>query len=145
MKAARNFCSERLYKFIDDIWLPLVKRSIQKRYETVAVFVGILLISFSLLAGGWVKWQFFPALEAEEVAIVVDLPEGTPINKTAEVTKIIEREALKLKNELNADSGKQIIAHVLTTVGAQYFSSQEAESSPTGPVVQSSTTPHLMN
>ena len=143
LKAARNFCSERLYKFIDDIWLPLVKRSIQKRYETVAVFVGILLISFSLLAGGWVKWQFFPVLEAEEVAIVVDLPEGTPINKTAEVTKIIEREALKLKNELNADSGKQIIAHVLTTVGAQYFSSQEAESSPTGPVVQSSTTPHL--
>ena len=142
LRASRNFFSEKLYNFIDSKWLPLVNISIKKRYQTISIFVGILFITFSLLAGGWVKWQFFPVLEAEEVAIVVDLPEGTLISETSKVTKIIENEALKLMDELNSESGKTIIAHVLTTVGAQYFSDQEAENSPTGPTVQSISTPH---
>ena len=142
LSKSRNFFSEKLYDFIDSKWLPLVEISIKKRYQTISIFVGILFVTFSLLAGGWVKWQFFPVLEAEEVAIVVDLPEGTLISETSRVTKIIENEALKLKNELNSESGKVIISHVLTTVGAQYFSDQEAENSPTGPTVQSISTPH---
>ena len=143
LRSARNYFSKKLYTFVDDNWLPLVKKSIKNRYQTVSIFVGVLLISFSLLAGGWVKWQFFPVLEAEEVAIVIDLPEGTPINTTEKVTKMVEMEALKLKNELNTENNRKIISHVMTTVGDQYFSAQEAESSPTGPVLKASSTPHL--
>jgi multidrug efflux pump subunit AcrB len=115
-----------------------VQKSIKNRYQTVSIFVGVLLVSFSLLAGGWVKWQFFPVLEAEEIAIVIDLPEGTPINITENVTKMVETEALKLKNELNSENNRKIISHVMTTIGDQYFSAQEAESSPTGPVLKAS-------
>ena len=143
LKSARNYFSEKLYTFVDNSWLPLVQKSIKNRYQTVSIFVGVLLVSFSLLAGGWVKWQFFPVLEAEEIAIVIDLPEGTPINITENVTKMVETEALKLKNELNSENNRKIICHVMTNVGDQYFSSQEAESSPTGPVLKASSTPHL--
>ena len=143
LSAARNYFSEKLYTFIDNKWLPLVEKSIKNRYQTISIFVGVLLISFSLLAGGWVKWQFFPVLEAEEIAIVVDLPEGTPITTTEEVTRMIEREALKLKSELNSENNKKIISHVLTAVGDQYFSNQEAENSPTGPTLQAASTPHV--
>ena len=75
-KKGRNFGHVKGVETVKKI----VEKSIKLRYQTVAIFVGVLLISFSLLAGGWVKWQFFPVLEAEEVAIVVDLPEGTPIS-----------------------------------------------------------------
>ena len=143
LKSARNYFSEKLYTFVDNSWLPLVQKSIKNRYQTVSIFVGVLLVSFSLLAGGWVKWQFFPVLEAEEIAIVIDLPEGTPINITENVTKMVETEALKLKNELNSENNRKIISHVMTTIGDQYFSAQEAESSPTGPVLKASSTPHL--
>ena len=143
LKSARNYFSEKLYTFVDNSWLPLVQKSIKSRYQTVSIFVGVLLVSFSLLAGGWVKWQFFPVLEAEEIAIVIDLPEGTPINITENVTKMVETEALKLKNELNSENNRKIISHVMTTIGDQYFSAQEAESSPTGPVLKASSTPHL--
>ena len=143
LRSARNYFSEKLYTFVDNSWLPLVQKSIKNRYQTVSIFVGVLLVSFSLLAGGWVKWQFFPVLEAEEIAIVIDLPEGTPINITENVTKMVETEALKLKNELNSENNRKIISHVMTTIGDQYFSAQEAESSPTGPVLKASSTPHL--
>ncbi len=143
LRSARNYFSDKLYDFVDKNWIPLVKKSILKRYQTISIFVGVLMVSFSLLAGGWVKWQFFPVLEAEEIAIVIDLPEGTLISKTEEITKLVENQALLLKDELNATNDKKIISHVLTTVGDQYFSAQEAANSPTGPSAQASSTPHL--
>ncbi|MDA0753383.1 MAG: efflux RND transporter permease subunit [Candidatus Marinimicrobia bacterium] len=143
LSAARNYFSKKLYIFIDSKWIPLVEKSIKNRYQTISIFVGVLLVSFSLLAGGWVRWQFFPVLEAEEISIVVDLPEGTPITTTEQVTRIIEDEALKLKGELNTENDKKIISHVLTAVGDQYFSNQEAQTSPTGPTIQAASTPHV--
>ena len=143
LKAARNYCSKKLYIFVDNFWMPLVEKSIISRYVTVSVFIGMMIIAMSLLGGGLVKWQFFPTLEAEEIGIVFELPEGSPIEKTQAITAIIESEALKLKEELNSTQPQQIISHVLTTVGQHYFASQEAESSPTGPTVSTARTPHL--
>ena len=143
LSKARNYCSTKLYTFVDNFWIPLVKKSIISRYVTVSAFIGMMIIAISLLAGGLVKWQFFPTLEAEEVGIVFELPEGSPIEKTQAITEIIEQEALALKNELNTSEPAIIISHVLTTVGQHYFSNSEQENSPTGPAVQSSSTPHL--
>ena len=139
----RNFCSDKLYEFVDNTWLPLVKKSIKDRYTTVAVFIGLLLISFSFLAGGWVQWTFFPKLEAEEVAISFELPEGSPIEKTKEIVGIIEDEALELKQELNNNSPSIIISDVLTTAGQQYYSDVESSKSPGGPTFKSDSTPHI--
>jgi len=143
LKSSRNYCSEKLYDFVDEFWLPMVKKALQFRYETIAIFISLLILSFSLVGGGWVKWQFFPVLEAEEVAITVELSEGSPIEKTESIVAIIEEKALNLKKELFEKNNQPIITHVLTTVGAQYFSEQEAANSPQGGTVQSSSTPHL--
>ena len=143
LSKARNYCSTKLYTFVDNFWIPLVKKSIISRYVTVSAFIGMMIIAISLLAGGLVKWQFFPVLEAEEVGIVFELPEGSPIEKTQAITEIIEQEALILKNELNASEPEIIISHVLTTVGQHYFRNAEAKNSPTGIDPQSTSTPHL--
>jgi multidrug efflux pump subunit AcrB len=44
---------------------------------------------------------------------------------------------------LNTENDKKIISHVLTAVGDQYFSNQEAQNSPTGPTIQATSTPHV--
>ncbi len=143
LKAMRSYCSTTLYNFVDNIWMPLVKKSIISRYVTVSVFIGMLIITISLLAGGLVKWSFFPSLEGEEVSIVFELPAGSPIEKTQAITQIIESEALKLQGELNTNQPEKIIAHVLTTVGQHYFTNNQEETGPTGPSVRGVATPHL--
>ena len=143
LKAMRSYCSTTLYAFVDNIWMPLVKKSIISRYVTVSVFIGMLIITISLLAGGLVKWAFFPSLEGEEVSIVFELPAGSPIEKTQAITQIIESEALKLQGELNTNQPEKIIAHVLTTVGQHYFTNNQEEMGPTGPSVKAVATPHL--
>ena len=143
LKAMRSYCSTKLYNFVDNIWMPLVKKSIISRYVTVSVFIGMLIITISLLAGGLVKWQFFPSLEGEEVSIIFELPAGSPIEKTQAITQIIESEALKLQGELNTAQPEKIISHVLTTVGQHYFANNQEEMGPTGPSVKGVATPHL--
>jgi len=143
LKTMRRYCSKKLYTFVDNIWMPLVKKAIISRYVTVSIFIGMMIIAMSLLAGGLVKWQFFPTLEAEEVGIVFELPEGSPIERTQAVIAIIESEALKLKEELNTSNPEIIISHVLTTVGQHYFANSESNNSPSGPVFLSPSTPHL--
>ena len=143
LSRARNFCSDRLYHFVDNFWIPLVKKAMDQRYTAIAIFTGLLLISFSLVAGGWVKWTFFPTLEAEEVSIAFELPEGSPINRTQEVVSIIEREALQLKDEINSTSPSIIISNVLTTAGEQYYSKEESTKGPGGFTVRSTSTPHI--
>ena len=143
LKAVRNYSSEKLYRFVDNFWMPLVKKSITNRYVTISAFIGMMIMTLSLLAGGLVKWQFFPVLEAQEVGIVFELPEGSPIEKTQAITQIIESEALKLKQELNTTEPEIIISHVLTTVGQHYFANAEAENSPSGGAITSASTPHL--
>ena len=143
LKAMRSYCSTKLYMFVDNFWMPMVEKSLISRYVAVSVFIGMMIITMSLVGSGLVKWQFFPVLEAEDVTIVFELPEGSPIEETQMITKIIENEALQLKNELNTTQPEIIISHVLTTVGQHYFSNKEEENSPTGPSVRSSSTPHL--
>jgi multidrug efflux pump subunit AcrB len=143
LKAVRNYSSEKLYRFVDNFWMPLVKKSITNRYVTISAFIGMMIMTLSLLAGGLVKWQFFPVLEAQEVGIVFELPEGSPIEKTQAITQIIESEALKLKQELNTTEPEIIISHVLTTVGQHYFANAEAENSPSGGAITAASTPHL--
>jgi multidrug efflux pump subunit AcrB len=143
LSRARNFCSNRLYHFVDNFWIPLVKKAMDQRYTAIAIFTGLLLISFSLVAGGWVKWTFFPILEGEEISIAFELPEGSPINRTQEVVSIIEREALQLKNEINSTSPSIIISNVLTTAGEQYYSKEESTKGPGGFTVRSTSTPHI--
>lgn len=143
LSRARNFCSNRLYHFVDNFWIPLVKKAMDQRYTAIAIFTGLLLISFSLVAGGWVKWTFFPILEGEEISIAFELPEGSPINRTQEVVSIIEREALQLKNEINSTSPSIIISNVLTTAGEQYYSKEESMKGPGGFTVRSTSTPHI--
>ena len=143
LSRARNFCSNRLYHFVDNFWIPLVKKAMDQRYTAIAIFTGLLLISFSLVAGGWVKWTFFPILEGEEVSIAFELPEGSPISRTQEVISIIEREALQLRDELNSTSPSIIISNVLTTAGEQYYSQEESMKGPGGFTVRSTSTPHI--
>ena len=143
LSRARNFCSDRLYHFVDNFWIPLVHKAMDQRYTAIAVFTGLLLISFSFVAGGWVKWTFFPTLEAEEVSIAFELPEGSPIHSTQEVVSIIEAEALQLKDEINSTSPSIIISNVLTTTGEQYYSKEESTKGPGGFTVRSTSTPHI--
>jgi multidrug efflux pump subunit AcrB len=88
----------------------------------LAAALSIVLLSGGLIAGGFLKFSFFPDIEGENVIARVELPPGTPASQTREVAEYIEtkgREAVaELQRELPEDH-PPVLKHVLSTVGRQ--------------------------
>ncbi|MBV1903789.1 MAG: efflux RND transporter permease subunit [Marinosulfonomonas sp.] len=64
---------------------PLVDLTIRWRYATAGLSLAVLLISASMLAGGYLKFTAFPELDGDTIVARVLLPQGTPLSRTEQV------------------------------------------------------------
>lgn len=115
----QNF-SGWLEKFSATTYKKYLELALRWRYSTIAIGVGILIITLALAIGGWVKFTFMPQVEADNVVAFLTMPEGTPVEQTEEAIKKLEATALQIQEEFS--SKNQLgIEHVLSTVGSQPF------------------------
>ncbi len=92
------------------------------RYSTLAVFIAALLTSVGLVQSGWVKFVFFPAVEADFVIASLVLPDGTPVSATQRAVEQIEQAARQVEFELDGrETGSEEgnFQHFLATIGDQ--------------------------
>ncbi|NIP19194.1 MAG: hypothetical protein GWM87_14300, partial [Xanthomonadales bacterium] len=61
----QRFFSEGLHHFIDDVYSPFLQRALARRYLTFSVFVSLLILSVGLLAGGILRFVFFPDITSD--------------------------------------------------------------------------------
>ena len=115
--------SQGLTWVIERSYRPTLELAVKWRYLTVATMTAFLIVSFGLVAGGWLKFNFMPKVEADNATSFLTLPQGTPAERTAEALAQIEAAALELEGELAREFGGQPVRHVMTTIGAQPFRS----------------------
>ena len=65
---------------------PSVDFAVRWRYLTVGVTVMALLFSFAQIAGGVLKISAFPDIDGDVIEARILLPQGTPLERTREVT-----------------------------------------------------------
>ncbi len=82
---------------------PLTRRLVRDRYLTVAVLVAGLIVAVSVVAGGHLKFNFFPQIEGEFANGVIELPFGAPVADTREVVRMVTRAAEEVGAELVAE------------------------------------------
>ena len=102
-------------------YLPAVKRALRWRYVTVAAGIVVLAITLSLFISGRMQFQFFPAVEGTHLYATLTMPEGTPVEKTAEAVVRLEQAAEQLRQELDKELGADEpsrIAHIFSSVGS---------------------------
>ncbi|MCB0290193.1 MAG: efflux RND transporter permease subunit [Calditrichaeota bacterium] len=109
-----------LKRFADTRYRNSLRRALNWRYPVLALALGGLIITLSLVAGGRVKFTFMPDVEADNVVALVKMPPGTPAEVTAEVVHRLEESARQLKAEYNGD-GHGSIQHMLSSIGEQPF------------------------
>ncbi len=100
---------------------PVLERALEWRYLTVAAMLALLAITFGVAAGGWIRFNFMPPIEADNTAAYLSLPQGTPADTTAAMVRRIEASALELADELEQELGERPIRHILTSIGDQPF------------------------
>jgi multidrug efflux pump subunit AcrB len=82
--ASENFFG-RMYR---GLMTPLIA-SAKRRYQFLAVLVALLLVSLALVGIGWVKVKMLPFDNKSEFQIILNMPEGSSLERTAQAAREI--------------------------------------------------------
>ena len=115
--------SNGLELFIERFYRPALKWTLNKRYLTLSIALTALILTVGYVKSGRLKLIFFPAVEADFIVASLNMPQGTPVEVTAEAIRKIEQAALRLRAEfkVTVENGKEesVIKHVISSVGEQ--------------------------
>ena len=111
----QNQVNHWLDRVITNYYGPLLKKAVQLRYVTIALFFGILLITIGLLKSGLIHFAFFPKVPMDHVQVTLVMESGAPPSERNRTLKFID-DALQ---EVNRNYKKQyqntvgLVSHVL--------------------------------
>lgn len=102
-------------EYVRDILLDrLIKFVLAWRYAAVGLVVFVFLFSLGLVAGGWIPFTAFPELDGDVVAARLQLPQGTPLEKTEEIVKRLTEAIEEVNEELTPaqPSGQSLVKNI---------------------------------
>ena len=138
----QGFFSNRMKWAIDSGYRPLIKRAIEFRYATLAAGLAVLVITAAYVFSGWMKFEFFPDVEADNAVVLLTMPQGTPAGTTLAAVRGIEAAAFELEGELQREGHGDVFRHVMATVGSQPYAALQAASGPTAGFQVTVAAPH---
>lgn len=94
--------------FRDRLFAPFALLAFRWRYTTLAVLISALVISMGMMAGGRVKFVFFPQLEAETVLASVYFAPGVPKADQVKAVARIEHSLYDAEKKLLAARDKRM-------------------------------------
>lgn len=130
--------------FIHQVYAKILQKALHYRYATWAAGLGILIASIGIIAGGWLRFQVFPPVEGDNLAAIVNMPQGTSAEETARIVQRVEDAALELQKQLDDQydfGAPSIFRHMMTTIGQQPYAKTQAQGA--GDYVLTLTSGHL--
>ena len=101
----QRFFSEGLHHFVDDYYIPMLNRALEHRYLTLSVFISLLILSIGLLAGGILRFVFFPDITADFLQVELQMNEGTPATQTHEALRRVQEGLWEVDRKVSAEQG----------------------------------------
>jgi multidrug efflux pump subunit AcrB len=115
-----------LAQWIDRVYRPSLAFALRWRMLTLAGGLAVLILTVGVVGGGLIRFSFFPPVEADNVAVMLTMPQGTPVETTAAAVRHLEATALDIKAELERDNGP-VFRHLQTSVGTQPYRAQQTQ------------------
>jgi multidrug efflux pump subunit AcrB len=131
----KNSADAALSRFVNGTFIRAVAAAVRWRYITLSAAVAVLLFTVGFIAGGYIKFTFFDAVEADNMVATLVMPQGTAVEQTQKIARRIEAAAVEVAAEADgrANEGPSVIAHIATTVGANPTLSHEGPTGTSGP------------
>jgi multidrug efflux pump subunit AcrB len=101
----QRFFSEGLHHFVDNRYIPLLNKALKRRYLTLSVFISLLILSIGLLAGGILRFVFFPDFTADFLQVGLEMNEGTPATRTHDALRRIQDGLWEVDRQVSAEQG----------------------------------------
>ena len=97
--------SDSIIHFAHTYYRRIGQAAVDHRYLTFSIFIVVLVVGFALFNIGWVKKDFMPEIESDEVVVNVVLPEGAPYSRALEILAQLQRAEKELEDEVNERTG----------------------------------------
>jgi multidrug efflux pump subunit AcrB len=95
------------------------------RYATMAAALAVGMITFGWVYGGLLPWKFFPDVDADFISVSVEMPPGTPIERTQAVVDRIATQTNELADVVGWQGGRDgqtpLVTYVQSTLGGRPF------------------------
>jgi multidrug efflux pump subunit AcrB len=118
----QGFFSDGLERFAHRIYRTFLKHTMEWRYLSLAVGIGLLVLALGMVTTGRMSFSFFPPVQRDFITVGLTMPHGTPVEVTRRAAEQIGSAVGKLRAELDpehAPPGRSLIKHVLTSIGTQ--------------------------
>jgi len=105
---------------INNPYARLVDFCVSWRYATLALGIAVILVTVGLWQGGWIKFTFMPKVEGDTMRSYITLPLGTPAEQTLKVVERVEKAALEVFAEADAErpeGAPSLYEHSLLLIG----------------------------
>lgn len=109
--------SRFLDNFVMKFYKPVVEFAVRNRYATLALGLSTLMITGGLVAGGVVKFTFFPKLDSDSVMADAVLPFGSPIHETQQIKDRLMATATKVIQDFG---GPEMTKGTLSATGLNF-------------------------
>jgi multidrug efflux pump subunit AcrB len=100
--------STALANFASGPYRRLLMYCLRHRYTTIAVFVGLLIVSLALMPAGMVRFVFFPNVPSDQLYVTLEMPQGAPWEKTHDYARRIEVAAKAMNERYLAEVGTDV-------------------------------------
>ncbi|MDR6963845.1 efflux RND transporter permease subunit [Shewanella putrefaciens] len=97
--------------FIHHHYRHFLEFCIKHRYNVVAAFIGVLILSIALVASGKVRWVFFPDIPSDFIQVQLEMDEGSSEQNTLKVVQSIEEALYQMNAKMEKENGYQFVKH----------------------------------
>ncbi|MBI1305179.1 MAG: MMPL family transporter [Bacteroidetes bacterium] len=119
--ALERFTDRAMFLLRDRIYAPILRAALNNKFFTVALMVGLFMITIGAMKGGIVKTTFFPFIERDQVLISLTMPSGTrdyiTEEKLVEIEEAVDRVNARYKKD--REDSLDIVKIIVRKVGPQ--------------------------
>lgn len=101
--------------FIEKVYQPFLEWVLRWRYFVVTLFIGAILIVFTLMASGWIKVVFFSPIEADNALAKATFSQNITREQAHKNIEKMEAAVIELQKELKQETGSEQIVSIFTS------------------------------
>ncbi|MDC8831212.1 efflux RND transporter permease subunit [Alteromonas gilva] len=109
----RDYFSEGIKTFISNVYAPFLAKAVKFRYVTLAAFVSMLILTFGMFKGDWVRFVFFPTIPSDFVQASLELEPGSSLSQRDKALDTLLNAMYQMNEQLERETGAGVISHAV--------------------------------
>jgi multidrug efflux pump subunit AcrB len=115
----KSWINDKLQHVIHNTYREFLGRCIKHRYNVVAVFLGVLVLSITLVTSGKVRWVFFPDIPSDFIQVQIEMDEGSSELNTLNVVQSVEEALYAMNEQFEKETGAPVVKHSFINMSAK--------------------------